>query len=107
MLYDAFPGAYHPRFQLLLLADGPATPTAAAEGIEHRSFSTTILFDSRAFQRYSQLSRVFGRYPVELDSAPRDTTLKRAILDLMETGGRMRSASGFMLISDLNWGGQV
>jgi hypothetical protein len=55
----------------------------------------------------SALSRVFGRYPVDLDSAPRDTTLKRAILEWMEAGGRMRNASGFILISDLDWGRQV
>jgi hypothetical protein len=45
------------------------------------------------------LSRVFGEYPIDVDSAPRDTTLRRAILDWMRAGGRMCSASGFILIS--------
>jgi hypothetical protein len=52
------------------------------------------------------LSRVFGEYPIVVDSAPRDTTLRRSILDWMRAGGRMCSASGFILMSDLDWGKQ-
>lgn len=39
--------------------------------------------------------------------APRDTSLRRAILDHIESGGVMRSAGGFILRDDLNWGSQV
>ncbi|HEY3418663.1 MAG TPA: acyltransferase domain-containing protein [Armatimonadota bacterium] len=47
--------------------------------------------------------RVFNGRPVDLTTAPRDTTLRRAILDFTLAGGRLRGATGFILRDDPRW----
>lgn len=42
--------------------------------------------------------RIFGEMPADLTKAPRDTTLRRAVLDFRLSGGRLRSAGGFIII---------
>jgi hypothetical protein len=49
--------------------------------------------------------RVFGGKPADLHAAPRDTTLRRAMLDHTLAGGAFRQAGGFILIDGLDWGG--
>ncbi|MHB9025259.1 MAG: acyltransferase domain-containing protein [Armatimonadota bacterium] len=48
--------------------------------------------------------RVFGGRPADLAAAPRDTALRRAILDFTQTGNRLRGATGFILRDDPRWG---
>jgi len=48
--------------------------------------------------------RVFGAPPDDLTTAPRNTTLQRAILDFTLAGNRLRSAGGFLLVPGLKWG---
>ncbi len=48
--------------------------------------------------------RVFGEKPTDLSSAPRDTGLRRAILDYTLAGNRLRMGGGFILTDDLDWG---
>jgi len=57
----------------------------------------------------TMLERVFGRVPEDLSQAPRDTALRRAILDVLESGRQLRPAAGggFILPDDLRWGTQV
>ena len=43
---------------------------------------------------------VFGDRTVDLSTAPRDTSLRRAILDWLLAGNHMRGAAGFVLIED-------
>jgi hypothetical protein len=55
----------------------------------------------------STLLRVFGAVPEDLTRAPRDTTLRRAILDHLEAGGHLSSGKCFLLREDLRWASQV
>lgn len=58
----------------------------------------------------STLERVFGRVPEDFSDpaqAPRDTTLRRALLDHLLAGGHLRSGRCFLLREDLSWGSQV
>jgi hypothetical protein len=55
-------------------------------------------YDREAFRR------VFGSTPADLTTAPRNSTLQRAILDFTLAGNRLRCAGGFLLVSDLKWG---
>ena len=55
-------------------------------------------YDREAFRR------VFGSPPTDLTTAPRDTSLQRAILDFTLAGHRLRCAGGFLLIPGLKWG---
>lgn len=48
--------------------------------------------------------RVFGTMPPDLRTAPRDTALRRAMLDFTLTGNRLHMAAGFILIDGLAWG---
>jgi len=48
--------------------------------------------------------RVFGGMPEDLSTAPRDTALRRAMLDFKAAGGLLRSAAGFCLIDGMEWG---
>lgn len=50
--------------------------------------------------------RVFGAMPPDLAAAPRDTALRRAMLDYTLAGGRLGCANGFILRDDLAWGTQ-
>ena len=53
------------------------------------------------------LVRVFGSVPDDLTAAPRDTTLRRAILDHLLAGGYLSAGRCFLLSEDLRWGEQV
>lgn len=48
--------------------------------------------------------RVFGSKPTDLRTAPRDTSLRRAILDFTLAGHHLRCAAGFRLLSAPPWG---
>jgi hypothetical protein len=48
--------------------------------------------------------RVFGGKPADLHAAPRDTTLRRAMLDHTLAGNAFRQAAGFILIQGHAWG---
>jgi hypothetical protein len=53
----------------------------------------------------SALEWVFGGVPADLRQAPRDTTLRRALLDHVLGGGHLRGGSCFLLPADLpRWG---
>lgn len=69
-----------------------------------REFYLTPLEGTSDFQTWE---RVFGTKPENPDAAPRDTSLRRAILDHARKGGRWRSGGMFLLCEDLKWGKQV
>ena len=53
-------------------------------------------------------SRVFGAPVVDLATAPRDTSLRRAILDHMQAGGEWRSGGCLLFPEDVeHWGRQI
>ncbi len=73
--------------------------------------SSNIVRFQREFYLYPMFStdaetfrRVFGGKPADFASAPRDTSLRRAILDFTLAGNRLRCASGFRLINSQPWG---
>ena len=51
--------------------------------------------------------RVFGRKFDDLNEAPQDTSLQRAIIKHVKNGGCWRSGGGILLPDDLKWGEQV
>jgi hypothetical protein len=53
------------------------------------------------------LERVFGAASIDPHTAPRDTTLRRAIADHLLAGGHLRGARCFLFPRDLDWGSQV
>jgi hypothetical protein len=53
------------------------------------------------------LERVFGASTIDPQTAPRDTTLRRAIADHLLAGGHLRGARCFLFPSDLDWGSQL
>lgn len=53
------------------------------------------------------LRRVFGEIPPDLTKAPRDTSLRKAILDHTLAGNHMRASAGFIMNKDLKWGHKV
>jgi hypothetical protein len=53
------------------------------------------------------LERVFGASTIDPRTAPRDTTLRRAIADHLLAGGHLRGARCFLFPRDLDWGRQV
>lgn len=55
----------------------------------------------------STFDRVFGSGGVDPASAPRDTTLRRVILEHLERGGHFRGGGCFLFPQDLAWGSQV
>jgi hypothetical protein len=58
----------------------------------------------------STMERVFGRVPAtreELAALPRDTTLRRAIVDHLLAGGQIGSGRCFLFPRDFRWGAQV
>jgi hypothetical protein len=59
--------------------------------------------------RDSVFWRVFGGVPEDLGEAPRDTALRRAILDRAASGEPFRPTAGgcFLFPEDLDWGAQV
>jgi len=74
---------------------------------------SNIVRFQREFYRHPLLSydrepfwRVFGEMPEDLSAAPRDTALRRAMLDFKQSGGLLCSAAGFCLIDGMKWGNQ-
>jgi len=55
----------------------------------------------------SGFGRIFGSDNQDILTAPRDTTLRRAVLDHLEAGGYLRGGGGLLFAEDLNWGKQV
>ncbi len=55
----------------------------------------------------SGFGRIFGSENQDLSTAPRDTTLRRAVLDHLQTGGYLRGGGGLIFAEDLDWGKQV
>lgn len=55
----------------------------------------------------SALERVFGEVPEDLTRCPKDTSLRRAIIDHLLAGGHLRGGGCFLLPKDLSWGKQV
>lgn len=73
--------------------------------------TSNIVRFQREFYLYPVLSyekesfvRVFGSLPADLNTAPRDTSLRRAMLDFTLAGNHLRSAAGFLPIAGLHWG---
>lgn len=65
------------------------------------------LYPTRSGVR-SGLHFVFGTQDVDLATAPRDTSLRRALLDHLTTGGVLRGGGMFMLLDDFShYGSQV
>ncbi len=56
---------------------------------------------------HDTLERVFGGVPDDLRQAPRDTTLRRVLIDHLLAGGHLRGARSVLLPADLRWGEQV
>jgi hypothetical protein len=57
----------------------------------------------------SVLRNVFGGMPDDLEKAPRDTALQRAILEVLQSGRSLPTGGGgcFLLPEDFDWGKQV
>jgi len=55
----------------------------------------------------SGFERIFGRDYTDLSKAPRDTSLRRAVLAHLQSGGYLRGGGGLLFAEDLNWGTQV
>jgi hypothetical protein len=51
--------------------------------------------------------RVFDRTYKDLDQAPRDNSLRRAVVDHMKSGGHWRITGGMVFPDDLDWGARV
>ena len=78
------------------------------------SSSSNIVKFQREFYLYPVISddsqtfdRVFGGKPEDLSYAPRDTSLRKAIIDHYLQGGYLRGAGGFILKDDVDWGNQI
>jgi hypothetical protein len=63
-------------------------------------FQKDLYLFSILSQDHWTLSRVFGERQIDPATAPRDTMLRRAILDHMAQGHRMYSGAGFILRED-------
>jgi len=55
----------------------------------------------------SHFERVFGTREVDPRTAPRDTSLRRVLLEFVEAGGRWRAGGGVIFPEDLAWGRRV
>ena len=56
----------------------------------------------------SGFDRIFPLHnSADLTSLPRDTRLRRAIVDHLQAGGYLRSGGGLLFAEDLDWGNQV
>ncbi len=70
--------------------------------------SSNIIMFQRDFHIYSiqdddrqMFERVFGDRPADLSQAPRDSTLRRAILDHLQAGNSMHKGIGFILRQEI------
>lgn len=55
----------------------------------------------------SGIDRIFRKGLKDLSTAPRDTSLRRAVLDHLQRGGYLRAGGGLIFPDALNWGSQV
>ena len=55
----------------------------------------------------SGFERIFERDYRDISEAPRDTTLRRAVLDHLQAGGYLRNCGALLFAEDLDWGKQV
>ena len=55
----------------------------------------------------SHFERVFGTKEVDPKSAPRDTSLRRVLLEFVEAGGTWRAGGGVIFPDDFEWGTQT
>ena len=55
----------------------------------------------------SGFERIFRRDVQNLSKAPRNTRLRRAVLDHLQAGGYLRGGGALLFVEDLNWGAQV
>jgi hypothetical protein len=55
----------------------------------------------------SGIDRIFGGNLDDLSKAPRDTSLRRAVLEHLERGGYLRGGGALLFAEDLDWGAQV
>ena len=51
--------------------------------------------------------RVFGRRYDDISAAPRDTALRRAIIDHMLAGGHFHAGGCLLFPEDLDWGSEA
>lgn len=55
----------------------------------------------------SGFDRIFGSDVKDLSTAPRDTALRRAVLDHLQAGGYLRGGGALLFSEDFDWGKQV
>src|SRR5262249_15556855 len=80
--------------------DGLLPPSTNLVRFLRQLYLLPVAWDSR-----STLKAIFGTVPPDLRQAPRDTSLRRAVLDHLLEGGQLRGGSGFLLREDLpRWG---
>ncbi len=53
------------------------------------------------------LTRIFGPHAANLATAPRDTTMRRAVLDHLDSGGYLKSGGALLFPENLDWGTQT
>tara|TARA_B100001123_G_scaffold127519_1_gene148324 strand:+ start:1547 stop:2833 length:1287 start_codon:yes stop_codon:yes gene_type:complete len=53
------------------------------------------------------LERIFGAFTSDQENAPRDTSMRRAVLDHFDRGGILVGGGALILPDSLNWGHQV
>ena len=78
------------------------SPTSNMVRFQHEVYLLPLRSNGR-----STLERVFGDVPEDLTRAPRDTTLRRAILDHLLSGGHLGGGACFLFPEDMHWGSQV
>ena len=65
------------------------------------------LFPFRTERTQYGLQRIFGPYSHDLSTAPRDTSMRRAVLDHFSRGGVLVGGGALILPESLDWGKQV
>ena len=55
----------------------------------------------------SGFDRIFGTNSQDFSKLPRDTRLRRAVLDCLESGDHLRSGGALLFAQDLDWGNRV
>ncbi len=55
----------------------------------------------------SGLDRIFGKYVHDLSTAPRDSSMRRAVLDHLNSGGALVGGGCLIFPETLDWGAQV
>lgn len=84
--------------------DGPLMPESNIVRFQRQVYLLPSASDGK-----STLDRVFGRTELDTATAPRDTALRRAVLDLLAGGGHIRSGRCVVFPEDIRtgaWGAQ-